>query len=225
MYTRTSTTLVCFWYWSILTQSHARTHSLRPSESCGPFRGRDYMYSIIPDLINTITNCAAQQALEYFGSFGFVVPVVILLLWAVHLCSHTQEIARLSLFLSLSHTQTSDLCPARDFASKESKIHSYQETACSGKYHSKRPPLTKPHTLIITSLWHHHCRKGRMLHILSVSLTEHCTTLQSRVRRRTLSTWTPRRASSNAWPARGRALTQSRSPLCDLLVAVTKLLL
>ena len=56
------------------------TLSLRPSTICGPFRGRIYMYSIIADLIAEIENCSARQALEYFGSLGFLLPLFILLL-------------------------------------------------------------------------------------------------------------------------------------------------
>lgn len=53
--------------------------SFNPSETCGPFRGNQFIFTVITDLIDSF-NCAAQQALDFFGSVGFVVPVIILLL-------------------------------------------------------------------------------------------------------------------------------------------------
>lgn len=45
------------------------------------------MYSVVSDLIDTAP-CEGQQALEYFGSVGFVIPLVILLLYVSHMHTH-----------------------------------------------------------------------------------------------------------------------------------------
>ena len=37
------------------------------------------MYSIITDLIAGIEDCSARAALEYFGSFGFLLPLFVFL--------------------------------------------------------------------------------------------------------------------------------------------------
>lgn len=54
---------------------------LQPSADCGPFRGQPFMYSVVNDTISDF-NCDAQKAISFFGTAGFVVPVIVLLLWA-----------------------------------------------------------------------------------------------------------------------------------------------
>ena len=43
-------------------------------------RGKQYMYTVISDLINDVNDCGAQQFLKYLGSAGFIVPLVVFLL-------------------------------------------------------------------------------------------------------------------------------------------------
>jgi len=52
---------------------------LQPSAECGPFRGQPFMYSIINDTISDF-NCDAQKAISFFGTAGFVVPLIVFLL-------------------------------------------------------------------------------------------------------------------------------------------------
>lgn len=52
---------------------------LQPSGECGPFRGQPFMYSVVNDTISEF-NCDAQKAISFFGTAGFIVPVIVLLL-------------------------------------------------------------------------------------------------------------------------------------------------
>ncbi|XP_065900094.1 transmembrane channel-like protein 7 isoform X2 [Dysidea avara] len=52
---------------------------LQPSAECGPFRGQPYMYSVVNDTISDF-NCDAQKAISFFGTAGFIVPLILALL-------------------------------------------------------------------------------------------------------------------------------------------------
>ena len=54
-------------------------YSFNPSESCGPFRGQRFIFTVVTDLVDGL-NCAGQQAFDFFSSIGFIIPVVVLLL-------------------------------------------------------------------------------------------------------------------------------------------------
>lgn len=53
---------------------------LRPSTSCGPFRGDANQYTVIQRRIDGLENCASQGAASYFTSVGFIGPIVIMLM-------------------------------------------------------------------------------------------------------------------------------------------------
>lgn len=55
------------------------SYRLQPSADCGPFRGKPFMYSVVNDTISDL-DCDAERAISYFGTAGFVVPLIILLL-------------------------------------------------------------------------------------------------------------------------------------------------
>ena len=52
---------------------------LQPSAECGPFRDQPFMYSVINDTISDF-NCDAQKAISFFGTAGFIVPLIVALL-------------------------------------------------------------------------------------------------------------------------------------------------
>lgn len=45
-----------------------------------PCREKQYMYTVINELVDDVENCEARQFLDYLGSSGFVVPAIVLLL-------------------------------------------------------------------------------------------------------------------------------------------------
>ena len=53
---------------------------LRPSGSCGPFRGDANLYTVIQRRIDSLETCASQGAASYFTSAGFIAPIVIMLM-------------------------------------------------------------------------------------------------------------------------------------------------
>ena len=61
------------------TPSHAHTHSLNPSRTCGPFRGKQFMFNIVTDLVDE-ASCTWQQVLDFLASTGFVIPIFISLM-------------------------------------------------------------------------------------------------------------------------------------------------
>ena len=59
------------------THTHTRTAPITALLSLG--RNQTFMVSVVTDLISQAP-CTARQALDYFASAGFVVPIIILLL-------------------------------------------------------------------------------------------------------------------------------------------------
>lgn len=53
--------------------------SFRPSSNCGPFRGNDSFFTAVSVWINTFS-CVAQQALDFFATATFVIPLIAVLL-------------------------------------------------------------------------------------------------------------------------------------------------
>ena len=53
---------------------------LRPSASCGPFRGDANLYTVIQRRIDSLEACASQGAASFFTSAGFIAPIVIMLM-------------------------------------------------------------------------------------------------------------------------------------------------
>ena len=54
-------------------------HRLQPSDDCGPFRGKQYIYTVVNETISTL-DCDGQKAVSFFGSAGFIAPLIVLLL-------------------------------------------------------------------------------------------------------------------------------------------------
>lgn len=71
--------------------------SFRPSETCGPFRGDISFFVVVSSWVNSFS-CVTQQALDFFASAGFVIPVLALLLWG-----HTHLLALFIIFLLHIH--------------------------------------------------------------------------------------------------------------------------
>eukprot|EP00731_Ephydatia_muelleri_P029443 Em0020g1087a len=57
---------------------------LQPSASCGPFKGYSTAVAVLSDLIASIQQCDARRVIDFLGSAGFVVPVIILLLVIIY---------------------------------------------------------------------------------------------------------------------------------------------
>jgi hypothetical protein len=52
---------------------------LHPSETCGPFRGKELIYDVVTEFLEQ-AGCRVQQVFDYFQSTSFLVPVIIVLL-------------------------------------------------------------------------------------------------------------------------------------------------
>ena len=52
---------------------------LQPSADCGPFRGQPFMHSVVNDTISNL-NCDGQKTVRFFGSAGFIIPLIVFLL-------------------------------------------------------------------------------------------------------------------------------------------------
>lgn len=48
---------------------------LKPSEDCGPFKGKETMLAVLTDLINSIPNYRAQELIKFLTSSGFLIPL------------------------------------------------------------------------------------------------------------------------------------------------------
>ena len=73
---------MCIAKYMAITQNHFACLylcRLQPSDDCGPFRGKQYMYTVVNDTISTL-NCDGQKAVSFFGSAGFIAPLIVLLL-------------------------------------------------------------------------------------------------------------------------------------------------